>query len=827
MPRAVRTSECVLDGVICSFDEGVATSSSTCSSSRASRCSSGRGRSGASTSRACSTITSARCGSRARTTTARRCARRLELRASASWPSAGLALSAGGRERRLAAAHSLAHPRAPGLATLPPSFGGCGYRSVGRSRSGERDGGAAGDACARTRAGLHAPALVRVARAAAAGTWSCFVVQSIRDGHGAWAIDFNGNFREPAHEILRGASPYHPDELVRVKAAVAAGHSPIDYDHGVFAAYPAPGLLLGVPFTALPYAVAAWLWFGCVLAAGGLALRPRRRARPPGVRGGAARTPRDRIASTTAPSTSCSCSGWRRAGAGGITRDVPDLALGAIVALKLVALPLVVWLVATRRWRAAATSLAVAGMLAAAGWAAIGFDGLTGYPHLLSLLTDIESDRGYSAVAFAAALGAGAGTAAWAPYAVGACLLAGALGHGPARPAGADAAAFLLGVLAALALSPIVWQHSLALLLVPLAVLRPRFGPLWALPVALWLAPDSPEVAHPAQLAVCAAFVAAFAPARSWPTAARDPGVAPPRRSRSRERGAATAIGASPALARAGGRVAAIVVLGALPPLLLVVILVGSFRSGTGAWAIDFNGNFFAPGARHPQRRLALPPRLPRARAGARSTPGTCRTSSATACSPPTRRRACSCGVPFSFLPQDLAEWLWAGCMLTAGWLALRIVGVRDWRVYGAALLTPAGAQLGPARGGRLRARPRAGDLLALARSRGPRRARAGRNRRAQARRRAARRLAPGHPALPRRARDRSDRGRTVGGRLGRDRLRRPHRLSASALGAGGHRGRPRLLAGGLRAPDRDLGQRRVARALRRRCGSARRARGS
>ena len=54
---------------------------------------------------------------------------------------------------------------------------------------------------------------------------------------------------------------------------MAAGHSPIDYQHGVFAAYPAPALLLGVPFTALPYALAAWLWLGCVLAAGGLALR--------------------------------------------------------------------------------------------------------------------------------------------------------------------------------------------------------------------------------------------------------------------------------------------------------------------------------------------------------------------------------------------------------------------------------------------------------------------------------------------------------------------------------------------------------------------------
>ncbi len=167
-------------------------------------------------------------------------------------------------------------------------------------------------------------------------------------------------------------------------------------------------------------------------------------------------------------------------------------ALGAIVALKLVALPLVVWLVATRRWRAAAVSLATAGCLCLAGWTLIGFDGLADYPRLLSLLTDIESTRGYSAVAFASALGAGASIAALMPYAAGVCLLA-ALWIVSRRGARSDAATFLLGVLAVLACSPIVWQHSFALLLVPLAVLCPRFQLVWTLPVLFWSAPDSSD----------------------------------------------------------------------------------------------------------------------------------------------------------------------------------------------------------------------------------------------------------------------------------------------------------------------------------------------
>ena len=36
---------------------------------------------------------------------------------------------------------------------------------------------------------------------------------------------------------------------------------------------------------------------------------------------------------------------------------------------------------------------------------------------------------------------------------------------------------------------PIVWLHYLVLLLVPLAIARPRFSLLWLLPVLLWVSP--------------------------------------------------------------------------------------------------------------------------------------------------------------------------------------------------------------------------------------------------------------------------------------------------------------------------------------------------
>ena len=335
-----------------------------------------------------------------------------------------------------------------------------------------------------------------------------YIFQSLRQGHHAWAVDFNGNFRMPAQEILHGTSPYHPAELQTVRAAVDTGQSPIEYGHGVFATYPAPGLLLGVPFTALPVVIAEWVWLCCMLAAGGLALRLA----------GARDWRVYAAAALAAPVVSslyfgavelllmlglAACWRWRdhagRAGA----------ALGAIIALKLIALPLIIWLVATRRWATAAVSVGVAGALALVGWALMGFRGLTGYPHLLSLLTEIESARGYSAVAWAGALGAGQNTATLAPWAIGLCL-AGALCIVARRGRSSDPTTFFLAVLAVLAFSPIVWQHSFALLLVPLAVVRPRFHLVWTLPVLLWSTPDTADLVPAFRLVVCVLVVAAI-----------------------------------------------------------------------------------------------------------------------------------------------------------------------------------------------------------------------------------------------------------------------------------------------------------------------------
>jgi hypothetical protein len=189
------------------------------------------------------------------------------------------------------------------------------------------------------------------------------------------------------------------------------------------------------------------------------------------------------------------------------------VALGALIALKLIFLPLLAWLVFTRRWLAAVASCVVAASLWLVGWALIGFHGFTGYPHVLSLLSGMEKRQGFSTISNALALGLSERVASVVPYVLGAAvtgLLWLAVRRGGPR---ADAHGFLLAVLALLVFSPIVWLHYLVFLLAPLAVLRPRFGVAWLMPSLLWALPFAGYTpANPFQrIAVIAAILGTVA----------------------------------------------------------------------------------------------------------------------------------------------------------------------------------------------------------------------------------------------------------------------------------------------------------------------------
>jgi hypothetical protein len=164
----------------------------------------------------------------------------------------------------------------------------------------------------------------------------------------------------------------------------------------------------------------------------------------------------------------------------------PGVALGLAVSAKLLLWPMFVWMLATRRWRGAVGAVCLGVAVTLGAWAIIGFAGLSTYPDLLRRLSEIQAERSYSFLGIAAELGLGSVVGNALIVIVGGGLLVGCVVF--ARR-GDDARAFTCAVAATLALSPIVWLHYLVALLVPMAILRPRFTWLWLLPVLLWVSP--------------------------------------------------------------------------------------------------------------------------------------------------------------------------------------------------------------------------------------------------------------------------------------------------------------------------------------------------
>lgn len=171
----------------------------------------------------------------------------------------------------------------------------------------------------------------------------------------------------------------------------------------------------------------------------------------------------------------------------------PALAVAALLMAKVFLWPIWVWLLVTRRLRAAglAVALAAAGSLLA--WAVIGFDGFGGYPRMLSDLSAIEGAAGVSLISAGHALGLARMPSELAGWAVAiALLIAGwrRCGGTTARhEPRSEAVALSLAVIAALLASPLVWPHYLTLVFVPIALRSRRLSLLWAVPLLGYLAP--------------------------------------------------------------------------------------------------------------------------------------------------------------------------------------------------------------------------------------------------------------------------------------------------------------------------------------------------
>lgn len=156
--------------------------------------------------------------------------------------------------------------------------------------------------------------------------------------------------------------------------------------------------------------------------------------------------------------------------------------LALAIAAKLFLWPMLVWLLLTRL-RTGLVTVALTAAISLAGWLAVGFGELGHFVELVRGVTAAEQDWGYTPFGLLHGLGVPA---------VGAHLIGYALGLGvlgasavAARRAGGERRSFILGIAASLLLSPIVWPHYLALLLVPLALARPRMSGAWLLGLPL------------------------------------------------------------------------------------------------------------------------------------------------------------------------------------------------------------------------------------------------------------------------------------------------------------------------------------------------------
>jgi hypothetical protein len=162
------------------------------------------------------------------------------------------------------------------------------------------------------------------------------------------------------------------------------------------------------------------------------------------------------------------------------------------ISIKPFVWPLGLWLLATRRWKAAAWALGSGVVLNLLAWGIVGFNEIHVYLRLASEVTNALWKDGYSVLAVAHHLGFGRGVGEG--LLLGASLLAASavVYLGAVRRRERDA--LVLAVLLMLLASPLIWAHYFALLLVPLALCRPRLGVVWALPVLMWPMPPRQPV---------------------------------------------------------------------------------------------------------------------------------------------------------------------------------------------------------------------------------------------------------------------------------------------------------------------------------------------
>jgi hypothetical protein len=322
-----------------------------------------------------------------------------------------------------------------------------------------------------SRANPHARALFNVLFAAVPALFVAVMVWSVLQGPFS-ALDFRHAYWLGGHRVLSGVSPY--------------SWTPAQFREGVAFVYPALSALVFAPVALLTRSAGSVIFtlLGLFVAPATLALLHVRDWR---------------VYVVTLVWLPV-CAGWLTAneslvmalGLAGVWRwrDRPGVAgflTAATISLKPILWPLVLWLLVTRRWRASAHTVIWGVVLNAAAWSVLGFGDIGSYLHAVSVDAGFNWRLGFGVPAVLGHLGAGrtAGLALMIMLSVG--LAAAVVYSGFVRAN--QVQALTLAVAVAVVSSPLLWSHYLALLLVPMALRRPRLDWIWALPVLLWVSP--------------------------------------------------------------------------------------------------------------------------------------------------------------------------------------------------------------------------------------------------------------------------------------------------------------------------------------------------
>ena len=153
------------------------------------------------------------------------------------------------------------------------------------------------------------------------------------------------------------------------------------------------------------------------------------------------------------------------------------LAVGVALAAKLFVWPLVVWLLLTRRFRAAAWAVGSASVIVLGTWALVGFEGCATTRRCLRAVQDVYAVRSVSVSTVAGR----SAPRCPSPSRVSAVAGLACLGspRGSSGGPDGDRRAFAVLVAACILASPIVWPNYAALLFVPIAITWPRLAPAW------------------------------------------------------------------------------------------------------------------------------------------------------------------------------------------------------------------------------------------------------------------------------------------------------------------------------------------------------------